>query len=1173
MSGEHPMAVVLSLALLIVLIYLALALRARGWARAQTAAAGTRQRAPTIREVISYVLVVTMIAIAALALVANHQRQLVKELRAAQATRVASLELVERLIRSSNELTRMARLYVSTRDPLYRDYFQRILDIRAGRAPRPLHYDSGYWDRAIARGSEAEAPQGTAISVMALMQGLNFTDEELELFAVGERISNELAVVERQVMAEVAAALQREPQVSLATLEPQLARLMDSHYNERVKQISDLALAFRQRVAARTEARVHGLQQRADLAQYIVFGLALGMLLALPFALWLGEILLVRPIRRVSNAAVDIAGGKASMRAPEAGTLEVRRLAQQFNKMAQTLEQQADTLESRLDEATRSLRELNSSLEQRVAERTAEAESARKAAENSRTRVIRIADSLPGAVLEFTVNQDGGYQLLFASNGIFELLGVGREHATQDFSAALRVVHRADQPKLLEALQESIAQRVPMTLSMRIHHAVSGERRWVSINARPRDDQQGGTRWYAVLTDVTDDVDQVAFLQALVDAVSFPIFYKGPDSRFQGFNRAYEQAFGVKRDELIGLRVLDLEYLPQDARRAFQAEDEAVIASGSTVSKELDLVFADGKPHHTLYAVSGFRRADGSPGGLIGTIIDISERKRVEAELKQTRDAAREAELRLQRVTDNIPGSVFHAQITPDKQFKYVFVSRGIERTGQSVEEILSKGHVSAIGTIAEDLPIVQAAEAKAVAEGSPIRAEYRVRMADDSIHWIRSVADPIVDDDGVVNYYGYHIGVTLEKELEGKLAAAKQEAERASQRIIEVTDNVPGVVYEFVVEADKSARFSFVSRGAMDTLGISHEAVLDDVKLGFAPVLREDLPALLAEMQDVGDSGKSFSHSYRIKHAGSGEIRWLTTRARTLPPEGGRILSRGMITDVTDQKQMEDELERARDRAQAAERAKSEFLANMSHEIRTPMNAIIGMSHLALQTALDSKQHNYLQKIQTAAENLLGIINDVLDFSKFEAGKLRIERVDFSLESLLDNLTALIGERVQTKNLELLFEIAPDIPDGLQGDSLRLGQILTNYASNAVKFTEQGEIIVKVSTERQDAEGLLLRFTVRDSGIGLSEEQCQRLFQPFQQADSSTTRRYGGTGLGLSIAKHLAEMMGGDVGVDSSPGKGSSFWFTARVGVQAEARPRAATAARDLLGLSLIHI
>ena len=246
------------------------------------------------------------------------------------------------------------------------------------------------------------------------------------------------------------------------------------------------------------------------------------------------------------------------------------------------------------------------------------------------------------------------------------------------------------------------------------------------------------------------------------------------------------------------------------------------------------------------------------------------------------------------------------------------------------------------------------------------------------------------------------------------------------------------------------------------------------------------------------------------------------------------------------------EDLSRARDEAENATRAKSAFLANMSHEIRTPMNAIIGMSQLALRQPLDAKARNYVEKVSRSAETLLGIINDILDFSKIEAGKLELEQRAFALDEVMTHLANLIGIRAAARGLALQFELANGLPATLVGDALRLGQVLTNLGNNAVKFTERGRIVVSVCETRRDADGIELHFSVADTGIGMSADECARLFESFSQADSSTSRKYGGTGLGLAISKRIVEAMHGRIWVDSAPGCGSTFHFTARFGLAA---------------------
>jgi signal transduction histidine kinase/CheY-like chemotaxis protein len=269
----------------------------------------------------------------------------------------------------------------------------------------------------------------------------------------------------------------------------------------------------------------------------------------------------------------------------------------------------------------------------------------------------------------------------------------------------------------------------------------------------------------------------------------------------------------------------------------------------------------------------------------------------------------------------------------------------------------------------------------------------------------------------------------------------------------------------------------------------------------------------------------------------------------------------------------MMEDLDEARNEAEDATKAKSEFLANMSHEIRTPMNAIMGMAHLAMKTDLTAKQYDYLKKVDISAKSLLGIINDILDFSKIEAGKMDMESVDFQLEDTLDNISTLVGIKTQEKGLELLFKTDPSVPRALVGDPLRLGQILINLSNNAVKFTDTGEIVVSTELVKKDGAQVTLEFSVQDTGIGMTEKQAAKLFQPFAQADSSTTRKYGGTGLGLTISKRLAEMMGGEIWVESEQGRGSNFSFTANFGLGKEKTKKRFKPASELRGMKVLVV
>jgi two-component system, sensor histidine kinase and response regulator len=393
-------------------------------------------------------------------------------------------------------------------------------------------------------------------------------------------------------------------------------------------------------------------------------------------------------------------------------------------------------------------------------------------------------------------------------------------------------------------------------------------------------------------------------------------------------------------------------------------------------------------------------------------------------------------------------------------------------------------------------------------------------------------------------------------------LQSAKEAEEGARTRLSLLLGAAPVVVYSFRASGDFAP--TFVSDSIQGMLGYRPDEYLRNADFWRSCVHPDDLAGVEAEQAQLFQKGQHLAE-YRFRKK-DGSYCWVSDEQHlTRDPQGRPSEVVGSWSDIDIRKAAERAFHAAQAELEKANEAKSAFLANMSHEIRTPMNAVIGLSHLALKADPSPRLRDYLVKIRSSGQHLLGIINEILDFSKIEAGKLSVESIEFSLDKVLENVSNLVSEKASAKDLELIFDVEPSVfMTHLRGDPLRLGQVLINFCNNAVKFTEKGEVVVRARVLEDSGDSQLLEFSVSDSGIGMTEAQIGRLFQAFEQADTSTTRKYGGTGLGLAISKRLAELMGGDVGVTSDVGKGSTFWFTARLGKGAAA-PRPSLLRSDL--------
>ncbi len=455
--------------------------------------------------------------------------------------------------------------------------------------------------------------------------------------------------------------------------------------------------------------------------------------------------------------------------------------------------------------------------------------------------------------------------------------------------------------------------------------------------------------------------------------------------------------------------------------------------------------------------------------------------------------------------------------------------------SGYSREELIGQNH--RIVKSDEHSPEFYQNLWRTIASGGVWHGEMKNSIKGGGNYWVSATIVPFLNKHGKPNQYiSIRTDITAQKEMEATLS-------RQQDFLTALTETLG----EGVFVTDTEGRGSFLNREGEQLLGWRRDEFKGlEIQSILEHIESDDSDTMIASILN----GEGFRSDEEVLLRKDGHRFPASVVSQPMIVAGKHMGSVVAFQDITQRKQQQSELIEAKIIAEEASQSKSMFLANMSHEIRTPMNAIIGMSHLALQTDLSKRQRDYVKKIHGAGNALLGIINDILDFSKIEAGKLNIEHTPFTLSEVLDNVVTVVSPLAAKKNLEILINVAPDVSNGLVGDPLRLGQVITNLVSNAVKFTDNGDITISIMCEARDDARVKVKVAVTDCGIGMMPEQVKGLFKAFSQADGSTTRRYGGTGLGLTISKQLVEMMNGEFDVVSSPGQGSTFSFTAWFGV-----------------------
>jgi PAS domain S-box-containing protein len=589
------------------------------------------------------------------------------------------------------------------------------------------------------------------------------------------------------------------------------------------------------------------------------------------------------------------------------------------------------------------------------------------------------------------------------------------------------------------------------------------------------------------------------------------------------WNPAAEELFGYSRDEAVGRRLDELVAATPELRaEAIRLSEAAEKSRTSVVTRRSrkDGTFVD------VEVVAAPVLSDGVAIGHIAIYHDVSA-------LRQAAEAQREAEERYRDLIEHLPLVTYIDE--PTETAPNIYTSPQVEAlVGTAPDEWVADRDFFPKLLHPDDRERVIADHAKALASGAPSWSfEYRLLARDGRTVWIRDDAVVVRDNRGKPLYtQGFMLDITERKQAEEALRRSEEEVRRQKQYYQTLLEISPTAV----VTLDLDERVTSWNPAAEQLFGWTEaEAVgreIDDLVLGTAE-LREEGEAVT---DLVSEEGSAHLISRRSRKDGSlVEVEILMVPlAVGGQPSGFYVI----YHDIGD-------LQRARHEAEAATQAKSVFLATMSHEIRTPMNAVIGMTELLLDTELDQEQRGFTEMIRSSGDALLRMIDDVLDFSKIESGKLELERRPFELRECVESALELVAARAAEKGLELGCLIAPDVPTRVIGDVTRLRQVLINLVSNGVKFTEEGEVVVLVEREGSLPEGHRLHIAVRDTGIGIPAHRIGELFQHFSQAEPSTSRRFGGSGLGLAISKRLSELMGGTMWVDSTPGQGSTFHFT----------------------------
>ena len=623
----------------------------------------------------------------------------------------------------------------------------------------------------------------------------------------------------------------------------------------------------------------------------------------------------------------------------------------------------------------------------------------------------------------------------------------------------------------------------------------------------------------------TDRDIESATLSAAVEQAADGIVITDTTGRIQYVNAAFTELTGYSSDEVVGQNLLLLkseQNAPSTYEQLWNTIRSCQVWHGELINRR-----KDGSTVESPATASPIKNTAGEVVAVSVILRDSLERKRAE-------EKVREQESLFGIMADGCPALMW----VSDADGRTEFINRAYrEFIGVSLDEMKGLDWVKFLHP--DDAQRYLNACDLALKERAPLRSETRLRNPEGGWRWVATYAEPRFSPSGeFLGYVGISPDITERKQAEQALRSSEEMFRQLAENIREV----------FWIMPPEEDEVPYVSPAFEQVWGRSRESLYKDPFSWVESIHPDDRErARLLLTRQV--QGEPVLREYRIRTP-EGLEKWIRDRAFPVRDQSDKVIRIvGIAEEITEQKRYETELIQAREAADVANQAKSEFLANMSHEIRTPMNGIIGMTELALDTALESTQREYLNAVKYSADALMRVINDILDFSKIEAGKLDLDPVEFSLRDCIGHAMKTLSVQAHEKDLELACSVPPGLVDVMVGDSVRLQQVVLNLLGNAIKFTDRGEVVLSVRLEASEVDSITLHFAITDTGIGIPAEKQKVIFEPFTQADTSTTRKYGGTGLGLAITVRLIEMMGGRIWVESEPGKGSTFHFTAHFG------------------------